>query len=123
MRPQICRFVLTALLITIPATAIAEVTLPRIFGSNMVLQRDQSVHVWGWADPSEAITVNLDGVTVTTKADDKGNRRVQLPARKAAGKSSTLIVSGSNKIELKNLLMGEVWLGSGQSKRHQLASR
>jgi len=115
MRIQICRFVLMAFALALPLTANAEVALPKIFGSSMVLQRDKPILIWGWAGPGEAVTVNLDGATATTKGDGKGNWRVKLPARKADGKSLTLTVSGSNKIELKDILMGEVWLGSGQS--------
>ncbi|MCG8583292.1 MAG: 9-O-acetylesterase [Pirellulales bacterium] len=93
----------------------ADVTLPKIFGSNMVLQQNQPIKVWGWADPGEKVTVDLDGQTAMTEADKKGNWHVELPARKADGNEYALTVSGKNELELKNVLIGEVWLGSGQS--------
>lgn len=93
----------------------ADVKLPRVIGSHMVLQQQRPVVIWGWADAGEAVTVALDGHSAQVKADDKGNWKVALPAMKADGKSHCLTVSGKNKIELSDILVGEVWLGSGQS--------
>ena len=93
----------------------ADVALPKVFGSQMVLQRDRPLPIWGWADSGEEITVKLDQVTTTTKADAKGNWRITLPAQMADGKPHTMTISGQNKIELDDILIGEVWLGSGQS--------
>ncbi|MBI1246679.1 sialate O-acetylesterase [bacterium] len=115
MRKRLFSFVLTAFVLAFPLTAWAEVTLPKIFGTNMVLQQEQPIHIWGWAAPGEEVSVDLAGATASTKADNQGNWHTELPARKADGKSLTLTVSGSNKITMDNILMGEVWLGSGQS--------
>ena len=79
------------------------------------LERDWPLPVWGWADPGEEVTVELDEATGTVKADAQGNWRVVLPAVKADGKAHRMTVSGKNKIELDDILIGEVWLGSGQS--------
>lgn len=93
----------------------ADVTLPKILDSHMVLQREMPINIWGWADPGEEVTVQLDEAKATAKADDKGNWKVQLPAMKADGKAHCLTVSGKNKIQLNDILLGEVWIGSGQS--------
>jgi sialate O-acetylesterase len=96
-------------------SARAEIKLPSVLGDHMVLQRDKPLPIWGWADPSEEVTVEFGSSKVSTKADDKGNWKVTLPAMKANAKPQTLTVSGKNKIELKDILLGEVWVGSGQS--------
>jgi sialate O-acetylesterase len=93
----------------------ADVKLPAVVNSHMVLQRDLPVVIWGWADPGEAVTVTLDQQTAKATADDKGDWKVTLPALKADGKPHRLAVAGKNKIELDDILVGEVWLGSGQS--------
>lgn len=101
--------------------AVAEVRLPRVFGSNMVLQRDISVPIWGWANANETVSITLirdsDGETVSSEevvADEKGNWKSTLPATGAGGPYS-LTVEGGNTIELSNILFGEVWVCSGQS--------
>jgi len=96
-------------------TARAEVKLPAVIGSRMVLQRDKPLPIWGWADPGEEVTVEFAGNKASAKADDKGNWKVTLPATKANAKGQLLTVTGKNKIELKDVLVGEVWVGSGQS--------
>ena len=93
----------------------ADVKLPKVIGSHMVLQRDRPLPIWGWADPGEEVTVKLDEATATAKADAQGNWKVVLPAVKADGKAHSMTVSGKNKIELDDILIGEVWIGSGQS--------
>ena len=81
----------------------------------MVLQRDRPLPIWGWADPGEEVTVKLDEATATAKADAQGNWKVVLPAMQADGKPHRMTISGKNKIELDDILIGEVWIGSGQS--------
>ncbi|MEI8376484.1 MAG: sialate O-acetylesterase [Planctomycetota bacterium] len=93
----------------------ADVTLPSVIGSHMVLQRDRPLPIWGWAASDEEVTVKLDEATVTAKADAQGNWKVVLPAVKADGKVHSMTVTGKNKIELDDILIGDVWLGSGQS--------
>lgn len=94
--------------------AAANVTLPRIFGTNMVLQRNQAIPVWGWADPGEKITVQFNQQTVKTKAGKDGSWRLSLK-QEAAGGPYQFIVKGKNTITLDNVLVGEVWICSGQS--------
>ena len=93
----------------------ADVTLPHVFSSHMVLQRDAKLPVWGWAEAGEEITVQLgDAEPLKTKTDDEGNWRVTLPSQQT-GKPTTLKVTGKNSIVLEDILIGEVWLCSGQS--------
>jgi len=106
---------LTAAALLCPAGADAEVTVPRIFGSNMVMQRDIALPVWGAADAGEKVTVKLGACTKTATADKDGNWKVVMAAMKCSAKPTTMTISGKNKIELENILIGEVWICSGQS--------
>lgn len=98
-----------------PSPAYADVKLPAVIDSHMVLQRDRPLPIWGWADPGEEVTVTLDAQKATAKADDKGRWKVTLAPVQADGKAHTMTIAGKNKIVLEDLLIGEVWLGSGQS--------
>jgi sialate O-acetylesterase len=97
---------------TLPARA--DVKLPAMFTDHAVLQRDMPVPVWGSADPGEQVTVTIAGQTHKTKADDQGNWRVTLEPL-SLGEPLTLTVKGNNRLERKDLVVGEVWLCSGQS--------
>ncbi|MFP6900535.1 MAG: sialate O-acetylesterase [Opitutales bacterium] len=114
-----------ALIVAGLATSIASaaVKLPSILGSHMVLQQGEPVPVWGWADPSEEVTVTFHGTSVSTKADKDGKWQVNLPACKANSKGTDLVVKGSNEIKLVDILVGEVWLCSGQSNMEWTVSR
>jgi len=103
-----------ASLLAASAPAQADVKLPAIFGDNMVLQRDMKVPVWGWASPDEKVTVSIAGQKQSATAGKDGRWRVKLDALKA-GESLEMTVEGKTKITLKNILVGEVWAGSGQS--------
>lgn len=104
---------LTLLGLAVPCHA--DVSLPSIFGSHMVLQRDKPITVWGWAEKGETVAVKLGEAKADAVADEKGNWKVALPAMKANSKGQTLVVEGKNKIAFEDVLIGEVWLGSGQS--------
>jgi len=91
----------------------ADVRLAGIFSDNMVLQQDAKVPIWGWADEGEQVTVEFQGQTATAKAKD-GKWMVKLAGLKAGG-PNTLLVKGHNTIQLANVLVGEVWVCSGQS--------
>jgi len=91
-----------------------EVRLHGIFSSDMVLQRDKPIRVWGWAAPGEAVSVTLSGDTAKTITNGNGAWQVQLPAR-ATGENLEMTVTGTNTITLKNLIMGDIWVCSGQS--------
>jgi sialate O-acetylesterase len=92
----------------------ADVKLPALFSDNMVLQRDRVVPVWGTAGAGEQVTVTLGEAQATTTANQEGQWRVQLPAQPAGGPFE-LTVAGKNTLTLHNVLIGEVWIASGQS--------
>jgi sialate O-acetylesterase len=93
----------------------AEVKLPNVIGNGMVLQRDLPVPIWGWAEKGEKISVSFAGQTKTTKAGDDGKWMIKLDKLEANAKASSLTVKGSNEIKLDDVLVGEVWICSGQS--------
>jgi sialate O-acetylesterase len=95
-------------------SASADVTLPSIFSDHMVLQRAAVVPVWGWADPGEKVTVSIAGQSKTVTANAAGEWRLKLK-NLAAAKPQTLTVGGKNTIVIEDVLIGEVWLASGQS--------
>lgn len=95
-------------------TVDAAIKLPAIIGNNMVLQRDEAVPVWGWDNPGTKVTVSICDAKATATADDKGKWCVQLPAMKAGG-PFVLTIEGTNTVKVENILVGEVWICSGQS--------
>lgn len=110
------KHLLYSLVLLLPTVLHAAIRLPALVGSNMVLQQNDSVTIWGWASPVEKITVytGWDNQTFTTTAsgDAKWTLKVRTPA---AGGPYEIKLKGSNEIVLKNILIGEVWLCSGQS--------
>lgn len=107
--------IVAALGITLfPTPASAEVKLPPVLSSHMVLQREAAVPIWGTAAADEKVTVKFRDQTKTATADKNGKWSVKLDALKAGGPDS-LTVSGTNTVTLENVLVGEVWVGSGQS--------
>jgi sialate O-acetylesterase len=109
------RFTLALLaLVAGPALARADVKLPPFFSDHMVLQREAKVPIFGTAAPGEEVTVKFRDQSQTAKADDAGNFRVELAPLKAGGPDE-LTIAGKNSVTLKDVLVGEVWVGSGQS--------
>ncbi len=111
LRTRFCALLALALL---AASAQANVALRHIFSDNMVLQQGQPVPVFGTAEGGEKITVTVAGQTGETTAAADGKWLVKLPALKAGGPYE-LVVKGANTLTLKNVLVGEVWIASGQS--------
>lgn len=93
----------------------ADVSLPAIFSDHMLLQQDRAVPVWGWADAGEKVSVSLAGQTKTTEAGADGTWKVQLDKLAASSQPQTLRVHGKNALAVEDVLVGEVWLCSGQS--------
>ncbi len=89
--------------------AFANVSLPKIFSDNMVLQRNQLIPVWGWANAKEKITVQLNMQTKTVVAGKDGKWMLKLDAEKEGGPYE-LTVKGKNSIVINNILIGEVWI-------------
>ncbi len=92
----------------------ADVRLPHVIGDHMVLQREVPLKIWGWANPGEKVTVKLADAKATGVANDTGEWKVTLPAQQAGG-PHIMTVKGQNTLTIKDILVGEVWLGSGQS--------
>jgi hypothetical protein len=95
-------------------SAFAEVKLPALFSDHMVLQGGERVPIWGWAKPDEKVTVEIGAQKLTTSADAQGDWHLQLEPL-SSGAKLTLTVRGENSIVVNDVLVGEVWLGSGQS--------
>ena len=115
MNPRWCSQIVPglALLFAAATTAHADIKLHGLFSDHMVLQRDIAVPIWGWADDDEPVTVEFRGRKYTTKAA-RGRWMVRLPKLEAGGPDK-LTVTGKNSISLDGVLVGEVWIASGQS--------
>ncbi|MCP4816028.1 MAG: 9-O-acetylesterase, partial [Planctomycetaceae bacterium] len=100
---------------TVTNSAQADIVLSKVFGDHMVLQQEQPIRLFGAGSPGEKVTAELAGKTATATTGKDGRFRVELPAMKADGKAHTLTVCGKNRITLKDILLGEVWICSGQS--------
>ncbi|CAM2984865.1 sialate O-acetylesterase [Rariglobus hedericola] len=93
----------------------ADVVPAVLFTNNAVLQREKPIPVWGTADAGEKVSVTFGGKTVATTADTAGKWRVDLPAQPANSTPADLVIAGKNTITLANVVVGEVWIASGQS--------
>lgn len=102
-----------SLLISLPASA--ELTVSSVFADNMVLQRDAELRVWGEADAGDSVKVTFNGVTKESRVEDNGEWLLILPNQSAGGPFEMTISSAGNTIEFKNILVGDVWVASGQS--------
>lgn len=97
------------------SSAVGEVKLPDVISSSMVLQQKQAVPIWGMADPGEAVTVTFGGKWKTVVAGADGRWKVELGKYAASAEPRSMTIAGKNAIILNNILVGEVWLVSGQS--------
>ena len=107
------RFLLPALLL-ITSPVVAQIKLPRLISDGMVLQRSDTTKIWGWASPKEKIKLSFRQKTYETTADQSGNWFIKLPPQ-AAGGPYEMTFTASNKVTLKDILFGDVWICSGQS--------
>jgi sialate O-acetylesterase len=99
----------------------SQITLPRLVRDSMILQRDIKLKIWGWASKGEEVKIKFNGKSAKTKTGADGKWMALLPAMKAGG-PYTMEISGKNKITLKDVLIGDVWLCSGQSNMvHQMS--
>jgi len=104
------------------ATAWANVSLADVISDGMVLQQNQKVPVWGRADPGESVTVRFAGQSKSTIAAADGEWLIRLDPMKAKATAAMMTIAGRNTIELRNILVGEVWLVAGQSNMQRLLS-
>ena len=101
----------------------AEVSLAPLFTDHAVLQRDKPVPVWGWAAPGERVSVAFAGQTCGAVADAAGRWVAMLDALAANPAGADLLVSGTNQVVVRDVVVGEVWLCSGQSNMEWPVSR
>ncbi|RYY15834.1 MAG: sialate O-acetylesterase, partial [Chitinophagaceae bacterium] len=113
---RIFLFCLLCSITAMPASTLANIRLPSVLADNMVLQRNSESQLWGWSNPAEKIFITLswNGKTdsVTASGDARWSIKISTPA---AGGPYTITLKGQNTIVLKNILIGEVWVCSGQS--------
>ncbi len=96
-------------------TVVADVSVPAVFSDFMVLQRGMEVPVWGKAEAGEKVTVSFGGKEVSTEAGADGKWMVKLPAMEASAEGRELVVAGKNRLGIQDVLVGDVWMCSGQS--------
>lgn len=105
-------FLVVALLAT--TSAFCQVRLPKLISNGLVLQRDAKIKIWGWSAPNEKIAIDFINKKYKIEANDQGEWELQLPTLKAGG-PYTMKISASNSIQIDDILIGDVWLCSGQS--------
>lgn len=109
------RFLTALLSLSLAGAVQAEVRLPAIFGDHMVLQRDTKIPIWGRANPGEEVTVTLGPASASTETGTDGKWRVDLENLPASREPAVLIVKGTNELRFEDVLVGDVWICSGQS--------
>lgn len=109
--------IITSLTLTVlfASFATADVRLPAIISDNMVIQADTKAPIWGWAEPNETITVIIGKQKQSVIVDTNGKWMIKLKPMKASDTPVEMTITGKNVITIKNILVGQVWLGSGQS--------
>ncbi|QRR00504.1 sialate O-acetylesterase [Dyadobacter sandarakinus] len=107
--------ILFLLLLVVHTTAFAQLKLARLFSDHVVLQRQKPIPVWGWAAPGERVKVMLASQTLSTKADANGKWAVRFAPLEAGGPHTITATAKSGSLSVNDVLIGEVWLCSGQS--------
>ena len=111
----ICLALFSFSLMIISLEAEAEIRLPSILSSNMVIQRNEEIKIWGWADKGESVNVLLNNTKKSVKTGKDGKWAVTFPAMKEGGPYEILITGKNSAIKLENILVGDVWVCGGQS--------
>jgi len=119
---KISRLLICFYLLLFSNSAFCRIRLPRLISDGMVLQRGDGAKIWGWADVDEKVTINFNGKTYSNTAGTDGKWAVMLSELKAGGPYE-MQINGSNRITLKDILIGEVWVCSGQSNMDLPMSR
>lgn len=113
---RICLLPTLICVMSLPSSASAELKLPTIIGDGMVLQRHKPVHIWGWAMPGQQVTVKLKDRSYSGVADDHGRFSIKGESLEASFEPLSMkVTAGTDSITINNILIGEVWLCSGQS--------
>ncbi|RFS18807.1 sialate O-acetylesterase [Chitinophaga silvatica] len=108
------RRIFFSLLLLYGSPAFSQIRLPKLISDGMVLQRDATVNIWGWASAGEKVTLTFNQHVYTTTTDTNGRWEIKLPSQKAGG-PYTMTINGKNNISLNNILIGDVFIASGQS--------
>ncbi|TDE44876.1 9-O-acetylesterase [Flavobacterium rhamnosiphilum] len=106
--------IISFLLIIISGPIIAMVTLPKFFSNHMVLQRDASITIYGWADAGKTVKINFNNKNLETKVNTNGEWSIDLPGQKAGG-PFIMTIKEDNEITFQDIYIGDVWFCSGQS--------
>ncbi len=114
LRRAIVRLVLASAVLPL-LSAEAHLKLPSFFSDHMVVQREKPIAVWGWADENAKVTVMLGGAKAVATADAEGKWRVELPAQKAGGPHKLVVIDPWHTNTIDDVLVGDVWICSGQS--------
>ncbi|MBC6610006.1 sialate O-acetylesterase [Hymenobacter sp. BT507] len=123
MNPFLRVVVLFSCTCVLPApAAFSQIRLPKLVSNGMVLQREKPVTIWGWAAVGEKVTITFQGKTYRATADTQGQWRVSLPAMKAGGPYD-MTLTASNQLKVSDILVGDVWLCSGQSNMETTMTR
>ena len=109
------RILLLLILVLSGSLVRAEIRLPAFVSENMVLQRDAVINIWGWADPGERVTVLFRDMKMTAKTGRDGKWSLAMTPQPAGGPYEMTIRGRKNTIAIKNILIGDIWLASGQS--------
>ena len=105
----------------LPQIVFGQIRLPRLVRDSMILQRDIKINIWGWASKGEKVNIKFNKKNYKTVTDASGKWLIQLPSMKAGG-PYTMDITGNNKIFIKDILIGDVWICSGQSNMvHQMS--
>lgn len=114
LKIKILSSILFSCLLLLSHPALCEIRLPLLISDGMVLQRDMDVKIWGWADEGEKIKIKFNGKTYHTRAGENKKWEAVLAESKAGGPYS-MSIEGDNIINLKDIMIGDVWICSGQS--------
>jgi sialate O-acetylesterase len=114
MLSKIYRILLSMLCVCVFQSASAAIKLPRLISDGMVLQRDTRIKLWGWANPHESVSISFNKNSYKTTAGDDGKWSISTSPMKAGG-PYTMDIIGENHIVIKDIMLGDVWVCSGQS--------
>lgn len=113
---RILLFVVISIVVVFTASVDAKVKMPAVFSDNMVLQRNSNVTLWGWAEPQELITIEASwGEIASVIADENSKWSVSIKTSQAGGPYSVMVKGKDSECSFANVMLGEVWICSGQS--------
>ncbi len=115
MSPKLLLLTVSVVFLLLAASAALAVDVANVFTSNMVLQQGKEISVWGTGESGERVTVSFGGQTKEANVDSDGKWAVRLDPLAGSREPRTMMIAGANRIELQNVLVGEVWLAAGQS--------